>query len=187
MVDIGLGTGAGCQCASSAHCTQQSPSTIASPPAPPQPTRTAAAHCTLQPSQRMALLRSGPRLAGGLRAGDAAARAPACCRRWSPTHAPRDIRARATMEEAFQAAYTMSQLYVQSRPEPIPLSEHEARRKRKDMAEIVEVGPWASRQPRPAAGPTAAPALQPGAPAHQPPAPLSLRRPPGARASRRRR
>lgn len=51
----------------------------------------------------------------------------------------RDVRVRITMEEAFQQAYTMSQLYVQSRPEPIPLSEHEARRKRKDMQEIVDV------------------------------------------------
>jgi len=44
-----------------------------------------------------------------------------------------------SFHEAYAKAYTMSQLYVKNRPPPVPLSEYEERRKKRDMAEIGEV------------------------------------------------
>jgi hypothetical protein len=40
----------------------------------------------------------------------------------------------------YERAFTISELYSLERPAPIPLEEHEQRRRRKDQAEIVEVG-----------------------------------------------
>lgn len=44
------------------------------------------------------------------------------------------------LEEAVKKAFTMSQLYVKNRPPPIPLSDFEERRKKRDIAEICEAG-----------------------------------------------
>lgn len=41
--------------------------------------------------------------------------------------------------EAYAKAWTMSQLYVQNRPPPVPLSDYEARRKKRDLEDIVAV------------------------------------------------
>lgn len=43
--------------------------------------------------------------------------------------------------EAYNKAFTMSQLYGLDRPEPIPLTEHQERGKKRAVAEIVEVSP----------------------------------------------
>lgn len=44
------------------------------------------------------------------------------------------------MQSSYEAAYSMAQLYAKDRPAPIPLSEHEERRKVKDVKEVVEAG-----------------------------------------------
>ena len=41
--------------------------------------------------------------------------------------------------EAYAKAYTMSQLYVEDRPPPVPQSEYEARRRKRDMEDILAV------------------------------------------------
>eukprot|EP00879_Flechtneria_rotunda_P018474 GHRR01019378.1.p1 GENE.GHRR01019378.1~~GHRR01019378.1.p1 ORF type:complete len:230 (+),score=55.04 GHRR01019378.1:169-858(+) len=43
----------------------------------------------------------------------------------------------ARFHEAYSKAYTMSQLYVKNRPAAVPLSEWEARRKKRDMGDIL--------------------------------------------------
>ncbi|KAG2437656.1 hypothetical protein HYH02_011037 [Chlamydomonas schloesseri] len=44
------------------------------------------------------------------------------------------------MQSRYEQAYSMSQLYAAERPPPIPPSEHERRRKVKDVQEVVEAG-----------------------------------------------
>jgi hypothetical protein len=67
-----------------------------------------------------------------------AATAPAGHRRWAAVRSTADPQ-RGPTAEAYRAAFTMSQLFVAQRPEPIPLTEHQARRKGKDINEIVDV------------------------------------------------
>eukprot|EP00878_Enallax_costatus_P002408 GHUV01002584.1.p1 GENE.GHUV01002584.1~~GHUV01002584.1.p1 ORF type:complete len:273 (+),score=66.45 GHUV01002584.1:493-1311(+) len=49
--------------------------------------------------------------------------------------------------KAFAAAFTMSQLYVKNRPEAVPLSEWEARRKKRDMEDIMQAAKRRSKDP----------------------------------------
>lgn len=51
------------------------------------------------------------------------------------------------MEQAFQQAYTMSQLYVSNRPKPVPLTEYQQRRKEKDMKEIMDAAAKRGKNP----------------------------------------
>ncbi|KAL6745766.1 hypothetical protein V8C86DRAFT_2967544 [Haematococcus lacustris] len=44
-----------------------------------------------------------------------------------------------SLEQRFKDAYTMSQVYVADRPAPIPLTEHERRRKQRELEEICGV------------------------------------------------
>lgn len=46
---------------------------------------------------------------------------------------------RANMQSRYEQAYSMSQLYAAERPPPIPLREHERRRRIKDIQEVVDV------------------------------------------------
>lgn len=45
----------------------------------------------------------------------------------------------ASMQARYEQAYSMSQLYAKERPPPIPLEEHERRRRVKDVQEVVDV------------------------------------------------
>ncbi|GLC46404.1 hypothetical protein PLESTF_001539100 [Pleodorina starrii] len=47
---------------------------------------------------------------------------------------------RANMQTRYEQAYSMSQLYAAERPPPIPPSEHERRRRVKDVQEVVDAG-----------------------------------------------
>ncbi|EFJ46700.1 hypothetical protein VOLCADRAFT_105440 [Volvox carteri f. nagariensis] len=47
---------------------------------------------------------------------------------------------RANMQSRYEQAYSMSQLYAAERPPPIPPSEHERRRRVKDIQEVVDAG-----------------------------------------------
>lgn len=44
------------------------------------------------------------------------------------------------MQARYEQAYSMSQLYAKERPPPIPLEEHERRRRVKDVQEVVDAG-----------------------------------------------
>ncbi|KXZ42528.1 hypothetical protein GPECTOR_138g659 [Gonium pectorale] len=44
------------------------------------------------------------------------------------------------MQSRYEQAYSMSQLYAAERPPPIPASEHERRRRVKDVQEVVDAG-----------------------------------------------
>ncbi|GIL48357.1 hypothetical protein Vafri_4627 [Volvox africanus] len=47
---------------------------------------------------------------------------------------------RSNMQSRYEQAYSMSQLYAAERPPPIPPSEHERRRRVKDIQEVVDAG-----------------------------------------------
>lgn len=49
--------------------------------------------------------------------------------------------------KAFAAAYTMSQLYVKNRPEAVPLTEWEARRKKRDLEDIMQAAKRRGKDP----------------------------------------
>ncbi len=45
----------------------------------------------------------------------------------------------APLEQHFKNSFTMSQAYVKDRPAPVPLTDFEARRKKRDLEEICVV------------------------------------------------
>ena len=70
------------------------------------------------------------------------ARRPLPLQATSPGRRARDEETAPGFTANYEAAMTMSALYSLERPAAIPLEEHERRRRRKDTAEIVEVGTW---------------------------------------------
>ncbi len=69
----------------------------------------------------------------------AASARPASSHDGPPPPASSSAAVPASMQARYEQAYSMSQLYAKERPPPIPLEEHERRRRVKDVQEVVDV------------------------------------------------